>query len=194
MEENGFLHTFTVLTTSASPQLKWLHHRMPVLISDEKLAKQWLKSPSSELLQKISSLASTQSNPLLAWHPVTKKMSSTQYNGKDTILPVKLEELPSIKSFFGKQPLNLKTADKNINRHEKKTTKYSFLSSSRGMKSEAKRSNPFLMSNATSTLFDKKQKKNSFSFFKEEKPSINRRINTKDCKKENDIRSYFKPR
>jgi len=100
--EQNELHTFTMLTTSACPQLKWLHHRMPVLLWDENLIKKWISSPSSQLLEEVASLSNnTGHHPNLAWHPVTKKMSNVQYDGMDSIAPIKLQKLPSITSFFG---------------------------------------------------------------------------------------------
>lgn len=94
------LHTFSILTTSASAQLSWLHHRMPVFIWDHALAQKWLTHPNSNVLDELAKSANTSTIPELAWHPVTKKMSKVTYDGMDSNLPIQLEKVPSIKSFF----------------------------------------------------------------------------------------------
>ncbi len=116
-DEHETLKTFTMLTTDASKPIRWLHHRQPVMISDENIAIEWLLRPSKALLQKISvdtndkNNISIESDPkkmttseLLSWHPVTKKMSNTQYKNPDCTKPIKIEKVPSIKSFFSNSP------------------------------------------------------------------------------------------
>ncbi len=101
------LETFTILTTDAKSSLRWLHHRQPVFIHDVQLAIEWLLSPSKSLLEHIlSSQANTSASgnhdeeTVLAWHPVTKRMSNVNYEGYDCMEPIKIEKVKSIKSFF----------------------------------------------------------------------------------------------
>merc|ERR1712071_390715 len=72
-------------------------------MGDDEVIKQWLNTPSSDLLSHIAKSANSSNHPNLAWYPVTKKMSNVQYQNLDCVHPIKLEKLPSIKSFFGKQ-------------------------------------------------------------------------------------------
>ena len=110
---NSILNTFTILTTKASSQIEWLHHRMPVLLWDECLVRKWLESPSPALLDEIATHSNTRYEANLSWHPVSKKVSNVQYNGIDCMSPIKLEKNPSISNFFGKQ-LNKKKNDHTV--------------------------------------------------------------------------------
>mmetsp|Transcript_14322 Transcript_14322/g.21694 ORF Transcript_14322/g.21694 Transcript_14322/m.21694 type:complete len:182 (+) Transcript_14322:3-548(+) len=49
---------------------------------------------------------------LLTWHPVSKKMSNISYRNKDCIEAIKIEKIPSIKSFFSKVAKNTATKTK----------------------------------------------------------------------------------
>ena len=100
--QEEMLETFTLMTTGAMLPLQWLHHRQPVLIFDSDLAMQWLCSPSKELVDTFSSLASglTEKESCLVWHPVTKEMSKVGYRDANCVDPVNIEKVPSVKSFF----------------------------------------------------------------------------------------------
>ena len=50
------LGSFAMLTTDASEEIKWLHHRMPVCIWSIDLAKKWLTDPSESLKKEIDDL------------------------------------------------------------------------------------------------------------------------------------------
>jgi len=120
-EKNPMLSTFTIFTTKASPQLSWLHSRMPLILSAAD-ALEWIHNPTPALLAKLSCSASgvdnsSGNNPklsqLLSWHPVTQKMNSSSYKGFDCMEPVQLDTAPSITSFFLKKgPTQINQLDK----------------------------------------------------------------------------------
>ena len=92
------LGSFAMLTTDASEQIKWLHHRMPVCIWGIDLAKQWLTQPSEALKKKIDDEARHESNGF-CWHRVTPEMSKLSFRSKEAIMEVK-ETTQSIRHFF----------------------------------------------------------------------------------------------
>ena len=93
------LTTYTLLTTDACPKLQWLHHRQPVFLWDTAAAMEWLQDPSQTLEKSIAREAS-KDHDLLAWYPVTKRMNKTQYRESDCNIAIKIEKVPSVKSFF----------------------------------------------------------------------------------------------
>jgi len=95
------LPTFTILTTDASPDLQWLHHRQPVFLWDIDLALQWLQNPTERISKKIADLAHSAS-AVLSWHPVDGRMSNLNYRESDSIKPIKIAKVPTVKSFFVK--------------------------------------------------------------------------------------------
>lgn len=93
------LDTYTILTTEVCNSLKWLHHRMPVCIWDEKLAMQWLRNPSPKLQAELARQASGTEDNMLQWHAVTPEMSKTKFRSDKAIKA--LPKLKTVKSFFG---------------------------------------------------------------------------------------------
>ncbi|XP_048139172.1 abasic site processing protein HMCES isoform X2 [Rhodamnia argentea] len=45
--EGEIIYTFTILTTSSSPALQWLHDRMPIILGDKESTDTWLGRSSS---------------------------------------------------------------------------------------------------------------------------------------------------
>ena len=103
--EETYLHTFTVLTKDSCSDLKWLHHRQPVFLWDVEMAKNWMEQPNEDLCQQLSS-SNYSTNEKLVWHPVTKEMNKLSYSDANSIRPVKIEKVPSVKSFFTKTVKN----------------------------------------------------------------------------------------
>eukprot|EP00557_Chaetoceros_sp_GSL56_P001637 CAMPEP_0176501720 /NCGR_PEP_ID=MMETSP0200_2-20121128/14328_1 /TAXON_ID=947934 /ORGANISM="Chaetoceros sp., Strain GSL56" /LENGTH=371 /DNA_ID=CAMNT_0017900659 /DNA_START=175 /DNA_END=1287 /DNA_ORIENTATION=- len=101
-----YLETFTIITTEACHALKWMHSRQPILIFYVELARQWLHSPSLEVLEQMVTHSRVMggneisSNDWIDWYPVTKQMSKIGYGGQDCIKPIKIEKMSSVKSFF----------------------------------------------------------------------------------------------
>lgn len=103
--EETHLHTFTALTTDSCSDLTWLHHRQPVFLWDVEKAKNWMEQPNENLCRQLSS-SNSSTNEKLAWYPVTKEMNKLSYNDANSIQPVKIEKIPSVKSFFTKTVKN----------------------------------------------------------------------------------------
>jgi len=89
----------------AHPKYSWIHDRQPVIIWDASMALEWLMNPSPDLLERIRNFSTYESRghsnslPLEAY-PVTKKINNGTYRGQDCTWEVKLETVPSVKSFF----------------------------------------------------------------------------------------------
>lgn len=103
--EDEYIETFTMITTEACSSLRWMHHRQPIMIYNLNLGIEWIFNPSDDVLQKMRQEATgykenNHSNIMIDWHPVTKKMSKISYKGEDCMDPIKIEKVPSVKSFF----------------------------------------------------------------------------------------------
>ncbi|KAF5820652.1 putative SOS response associated peptidase (SRAP) [Helianthus annuus] len=81
--EGEVQYTFTILTTSSSSALGWLHDG----------------SSSS----KFDSLLKPYEEPDLVWYPVTPAMGKPSFDGPDCIKEVKIEETKPISMFFAKK-------------------------------------------------------------------------------------------
>ncbi|XP_055812955.1 uncharacterized protein LOC129882600 isoform X2 [Solanum dulcamara] len=98
--EGEVLYTFTILTTSASSSLEWLHDRMPVILGNMDAADMWLSgSPSSN----IDTLLKPYEESDLAWYPVTPAMGKASFDGPECIKKLKTNETRSISQFFSKK-------------------------------------------------------------------------------------------
>ncbi|KAK4731672.1 hypothetical protein R3W88_024660 [Solanum pinnatisectum] len=100
--EGEVIYTFTILTTSASSCLEWLHDRMPVILGNMDAANTWLSgSPSSN----IDTLLKPYEESDLAWYPVTAAMGKASFDGPECIkeLQLKTNETRSISQFFSKK-------------------------------------------------------------------------------------------
>ncbi|XP_019223406.1 PREDICTED: uncharacterized protein LOC109205179 [Nicotiana attenuata] len=100
--EGEVLYTFTILTTSVSSSLEWLHDRMPVILGNKDAADMWLSgSPSSN----IDMLLKPYEESDLSWYPVTPAMGKTSFDGPECIkeLQLKATETRSISQFFSKK-------------------------------------------------------------------------------------------
>ncbi|KAL8170241.1 hypothetical protein V2J09_022045 [Rumex salicifolius] len=98
--EEEILYTFTIITTSSSKGLQWLHDRMPVILVDETSTTSWLYGSSS----KLDNLLKPYENSDLAWYPVTPEMGKPSFDGPECIkeIPLKKESTP-ITKFFSKK-------------------------------------------------------------------------------------------
>ncbi|EEY64076.1 DC12 family protein [Phytophthora infestans T30-4] len=86
-EAGELMCTYTILTTAVAPELKWLHTRMPVILSDESVDR-WLSGAKFEDLKDLlTSYRSTE----LKWHPVDKKVGSMQFQSEDCAKKVNIK-------------------------------------------------------------------------------------------------------
>lgn len=103
--EGEVLYTFTILTTSSSSALAWLHDRMPVILGNMGSTEEWLDGSSSS---KFSTVLKPYEEPDLIWYPVTSAMNKPSYDGPECIreIQLKTEEMKPISSFFSKKVCN----------------------------------------------------------------------------------------
>ncbi|PON65969.1 SOS response associated peptidase (SRAP) [Trema orientale] len=85
--EGEILDTFTIITTSSSSALQWLHDRMPVIYGDKESSDAWLTGSSS----KVDTLLKPYENPDLIWYPVTAAMGKPSFDGPECIKEIKLK-------------------------------------------------------------------------------------------------------
>ncbi|XWS31202.1 hypothetical protein CRYUN_Cryun23aG0057400 [Craigia yunnanensis] len=94
--EGEKLYSFTILTTSSSSALRWLHDRMPVILDDKGSTDTWLNG------SKINTLLKTYENSDLVWYPVTPAIGKLSFEGPECVkeVPLKTQEKNSISKFF----------------------------------------------------------------------------------------------
>ncbi|KAK9944611.1 hypothetical protein M0R45_010171 [Rubus argutus] len=97
--EGEKLYTFTIITTSSSSALGWLHDRMPVILGDKESTDTWLNDSSSSNFDK---LLQPYEGPDLVWYPVTPAMGKVSFDGPECIneIQLKTEGNNSITKFF----------------------------------------------------------------------------------------------
>ncbi|KAL1566213.1 abasic site processing protein YoqW-like [Salvia divinorum] len=111
--EGETLYTFTIITTSSSSTLEWLHDRMPVILGSKESIDWWLNDSSLSNLDKI---LKPYEETDLAWYPVTPAIGKISFDGPECIKEVKLEETKTISQFFSK-----KQASKSVDQTLEKT-------------------------------------------------------------------------
>ncbi|CAH9140675.1 unnamed protein product [Cuscuta epithymum] len=99
--EGEVINTFTIVTTSSSSSLRWLHDRMPVIFGNNGTSDLWLNgSPSLN----VEALLKPYEDSDLVWYPVTPAMGKSSFDGPECIVEIQLkaEETKSISQFFSK--------------------------------------------------------------------------------------------
>ncbi|WWC88289.1 uncharacterized protein L201_003197 [Kwoniella dendrophila CBS 6074] len=117
------LATFTILTTEPSKDLRWLHDRMPVILTDYEDIEKWLdlgKTPQKGWEEgKNGTGALLNSKEGLDCYPVPSEVGKIGNNSPTFIQPVS-ERKDGIKSFFSKQqssPAKVKKDEKPLSSH-----------------------------------------------------------------------------
>ncbi|KAL9420010.1 hypothetical protein AB3S75_037723 [Citrus x aurantiifolia] len=102
--EGEILYTFTILTTSSSAALQWLHDRMPVILGDKESSDAWLNGSSSS---KYDTILKPYEESDLVWYPVTPAMGKLSFDGPECIkeIPLKTEGKNPISNFFLKKEI-----------------------------------------------------------------------------------------
>jgi len=105
--EEETITTFTILTTDAHSNHKWLHPRQPIMLWNTQIALEWLFNPTSDTVQKLRYIPinGCKEQPSiwdnqLSVYPVSKKVNDSKYQGDDCTVEIKLEKVKSITSFF----------------------------------------------------------------------------------------------
>ncbi|GMP90226.1 hypothetical protein CsSME_00041448 [Camellia sinensis var. sinensis] len=103
--EEEILYTFTIVTTSSSPALEWLHDRMPVILGDKESTETWLMGSSSS---KFDTVLKPYEAVDLVWYPVTPAIGKASFDGPECIKEIKLksEATYPISKFFSKKGAN----------------------------------------------------------------------------------------
>ncbi|PSR86309.1 Embryonic stem cell-specific 5-hydroxymethylcytosine-binding protein [Actinidia chinensis var. chinensis] len=103
--EGEILYTFTIVTTSSSSTLEWLHERMPVILGDKESTDTWLFGSTSS---KFETVLKPYEETDLVWYPVTPAMGKPSFDEPECIKEIKLkmEETKPISKFFSKKGLN----------------------------------------------------------------------------------------
>ncbi|XP_035541281.1 abasic site processing protein YoqW isoform X3 [Juglans regia] len=96
------LSSFTILTSSSSSALRWLHDRMPVILGDKGSINTWLNCSSSS---KFDDVLKPYEDPDLVWYPVTPAMGKSSFDGPECIkeIQMKSEGNNLISKFFSKK-------------------------------------------------------------------------------------------
>ncbi|GAB2282411.1 hypothetical protein Dimus_016956 [Dionaea muscipula] len=95
--EGEILYTFTILTTSSSSALQWLHDRMPVILGNEESTRMWLDGSA---FSKFDTILKPYEGPTLVWHPVTPSMGKPSFDGPECIKEVPLKSAGKLISNF----------------------------------------------------------------------------------------------
>ncbi|ESQ44531.1 hypothetical protein EUTSA_v10003450mg [Eutrema salsugineum] len=105
------LDTFTILTTTSSSALDWLHDRMPVILNDKESVDTWLDGPSTSNLKP---LLVPYENSDLVWYPVTSAIGKLCFDGPECIqqIPLKASQNSLISKFFSAKHPNTDEGDR----------------------------------------------------------------------------------
>ncbi|WCJ37235.1 Abasic site processing protein HMCES [Euphorbia peplus] len=114
--EGELIFTFTIVTTSSSSALQWLHDRMPVILSYKEATDTWLNASPV----KLDVLRSYEDSDL-GWYPVTPAMGKTSFDGPECIKEIQLkqEEKSTISKFFQRKETKREEPNSQQSSHEK---------------------------------------------------------------------------
>ena len=87
--------TCTVITMQSAPALKWLHHRMPAVLPNEKAISDWLNSDSVSNEDAIKVL---QPFDELQFFPVSKAIGNIKLNERSNLKKVAIKRASTAKS------------------------------------------------------------------------------------------------
>lgn len=76
------LYTCTIITTEASPSVKDIHHRMPVILKPEAFTD-WIQADTP--IDTLKEIISTHTHKDLVFRPVSKAINSVRNNSADLI-------------------------------------------------------------------------------------------------------------
>lgn len=87
-----WLHSCTLITTSANKTMEPVHDRMPVILP-ESLWERWL-DPTFQDLEALTKLLQPAANDLLTMHPVSTEVNNARNKGEHLIEPLADQPLP----------------------------------------------------------------------------------------------------
>ncbi|KAK3402036.1 hypothetical protein B0T20DRAFT_476146 [Sordaria brevicollis] len=85
--QEGEVWSYTVITTSSCPELRWLHDRMPVILEpgSEEL-KRWLDPGEGKWGRGLQELLKPFDGSKLEWWPVDKRVGKVGNDGEDLVV------------------------------------------------------------------------------------------------------------
>ncbi|PWY76764.1 DUF159 domain protein [Aspergillus eucalypticola CBS 122712] len=100
-DSDEYLYTYTIITTSSNPYLKFLHDRMPVILDpNSEEMKIWLDPSRTEWSKELQSILKPYEGELECY-PVAKEVGKVGNDSPDFIVPVSSKENKSnIANFF----------------------------------------------------------------------------------------------
>lgn len=112
------LYTYTVITTSSNPYLKFLHDRMPVILEPNSDAmRTWLDPSRTTWSKELQSILKPYEGELECY-PVPKEVGKVGNNSPDFIVPLK-ENKGNIANFFANAKKKAEPASKVEEHHGK---------------------------------------------------------------------------
>jgi hypothetical protein len=121
------LYSYTIITTSSNPQLKFLHDRMPVILEPRSSAvATWLDPSRDQWSPELQSLLQPWTGDLEVY-PVSKDVGKVGNNSPTFIIPLDSKENKSnIKNFFAikseeKEDVTERACDKTRKIHDNET-------------------------------------------------------------------------
>ena len=99
-QQSQAVYTYTIITTSSTTQLRFLHDRMPVILEPDQI-KTWLDPSTTRWTAALQQLLKPFSGPLTVY-PVTHEVGKVGNNSPSFVVPV-AERKDGIKSAFGRQ-------------------------------------------------------------------------------------------
>jgi putative SOS response-associated peptidase YedK len=85
-KDGKWLHSTTVITTSANSTMSPVHDRMPVILP-KSLWAEWL-DPDNHDTDRLGQLLVPASDDVLTVHPVTPEVNNVRNNGPELIAPI----------------------------------------------------------------------------------------------------------
>ncbi|KAI8816356.1 uncharacterized protein EV422DRAFT_546407 [Fimicolochytrium jonesii] len=89
------IESYTIITTSSSNALSWLHDRMPAILRSEEEVDKWL-DPNTKFTDDIARLIRPTEEGL-SWYPVSKFVSKTGNDSVECVTPIELKPEPPTK-------------------------------------------------------------------------------------------------
>lgn len=83
----GALESFTVVTTEASPELRPIHHRMPVILPADGYAD-WLQADAKRTAERLTALMAPRPTPELAAYAVSTRVNNVRNDDAECVAPM----------------------------------------------------------------------------------------------------------
>ena len=82
------LYTYSVITVAASPEISWLHDRMPAILDGEDAVRDWLDCGNVDSNKALKLIKSTGN---IEFHPVSMLVNNVRNNDPECVVPIDLK-------------------------------------------------------------------------------------------------------